>query len=46
VDETEPWLNRRDPTRKNVFALDAPPGVPSPSDLVLDCDLMPKHGHW
>jgi hypothetical protein len=46
VDDTEPWLNRRDPGRMIVFAMDTPPGITDGTDLVLDCDSLPKHGHW
>jgi len=46
IDDTEPWLNRRDPTRLIVFTFDPPPGIPEATDLVLECESLPKHGHW
>jgi len=46
IDSTEPWLVRRDPARPIFFSLSQPPGVTEPTDLVLDCTVMPARGHW
>jgi hypothetical protein len=46
IDSTEPWLARRDPVRPLFFSLSQPPGVTGPTDLVLDCTVMPARGHW
>jgi hypothetical protein len=46
IDSTEPWLARRDPARTLFFSFSQPPGVTEPTDLVLDCTVMPARGHW
>jgi hypothetical protein len=46
IDSTEPWLARRDPARTLFFSFSQPPGITEPTDLVLDCTVMPARGHW
>ncbi len=46
IDSTEPWLARRDPARPLFFSFSQPPGITEPTDLVLDCTVMPARGHW
>lgn len=46
IDSTEPWLARRDPARTLFFSFSQPPGITEPTDLVLDCTVMPVRGHW
>jgi len=46
IDLTEPWLARIDPERPLFFSLQQPPGITEPTDLVLDCSLMPARRHW
>ena len=46
IESTEPWLARRDPARTLFFSFSQPPGITEPTDLVLDCTVMPARGHW
>ncbi len=46
IECTEPWLARRDPARTLFFSFSQPPGITEPTDLVLDCTVMPARGHW
>jgi hypothetical protein len=46
IDSTEPWLARLDPARPLFFSISQPPGVTEPTDLILDCTVMPARGHW
>jgi hypothetical protein len=46
IECTEPWLARRDPARPLFFSISQPPGITEPTDLVLDCTVMPARGHW
>jgi hypothetical protein len=42
---TEPWLARRDPQRRIVFALGTPPAGDRRC-LAPDCSTLTSHGHW
>ena len=46
IESTEPWLAWRDPARTLFFSFSQPPGITEPTDLVLDCTVMPARGHW
>jgi hypothetical protein len=46
LDETLPWLARRDPSRAGVFTVSPAPGAVPDSDLVLDCASFPPRPHW
>ena len=46
IEETGPWLRRRDPTRPVGFTVSVPAGEPRPQDLVLDCASMPVRARW
>ena len=43
---TEEWLNRRDPSRRIAFSIGTSLSSPRPDELVLDCNSLPRHGHW
>ena len=46
IEETGPWLRRRDPSRPVAFTVAVPSGDPRPQDLVLDCASMPPRACW
>jgi hypothetical protein len=46
IEETGPWLRRRDPARPVGFTVSVPAGEPRPQDLVLDCASMPPRARW
>lgn len=46
IEETGPWLRRRDPSRPVGFTVSVPSGDPRPQDLVLDCASMPARARW
>ena len=46
IDETLPWLARRDPSRPGTFTVNPAPGALPASDLVLDCASFPPRPHW
>ena len=46
LDETAPWLRRRDPSRPVAFTVSAPGSDVRSVDLVLDCASMPQRVRW
>lgn len=46
LEETVPWLFRRDPSRGMAFSVNPVGGAVPPSDLVLDCGSFPRRAHW
>ncbi|MFM7797410.1 MAG: hypothetical protein ACKPBA_00310, partial [Planctomycetota bacterium] len=46
LEETGPWLLRRDPSRAMVFSVNRVGGTVPASDLVLDCAAFPRRAHW
>ena len=46
LEETVPWLQRRDPSRAMAFSVNPPVGTVPAGDLVLDCGAFPQRAHW
>jgi len=45
-EETESWMNRRDPQRPVMLAPVAAPVPTTARDLRIDCDRLPRRRHW